>query len=77
MYAAGEELFALKVTQHPDLVRIKKEMCLLDQLYGLYMEVIHAFERYGKRLPVRDLSCSWMHLQLVHSFSCITGVEAL
>lgn len=45
MYAAGEELFAVQVTQYPDLVRIKKEICLLDQLYGLYMEVIHTFER--------------------------------
>lgn len=45
MYAAGEELFALRSTQHPDLVKIKKEACLLDQLYGLYMDVIHTLER--------------------------------
>lgn len=48
MYAAGEELFALKSTQHPELVKIKKEACLLDQLYGLYMDVIHTLERCDK-----------------------------
>ncbi|CAM9363245.1 unnamed protein product, partial [Sphacelaria rigidula] len=50
MYAAGEELFALRSTQHPDLVKTKKEMCLLDQLYGLYMDVIHTLERYREVL---------------------------
>lgn len=45
MYAAGEELFALKSTQHPELTKTKKEACLLDQLYGLYMDVIHTLER--------------------------------
>lgn len=45
MYTAGEELFALKITTHPDLVKIKKESCLLDQLYGLYMDVLQTLER--------------------------------
>lgn len=45
MYTAGEELFALKITTHPELVKIKKEACLLDQLYGLYMDVLQTLER--------------------------------
>lgn len=45
MYTAGEELFALKITAHPDLVKIKKESSLLDQLYGLYMDVLQTLER--------------------------------
>ncbi len=45
MYTAGEELFALKITPHPELVKIKKEACLLDQLYGLYMDVLQTLER--------------------------------
>lgn len=56
MYAAGEELFALKSTQHPELTKIKKEACLLDQLYGLYMDVIHTLERCG--LP-RIVTPTW------------------
>ena len=48
MYTAGEELFALKNTQHPELVKTKKETCLLDQLYGLYMDVVHTLERWGE-----------------------------
>ena len=47
MYTAGEELFALRNTQHPELVKTKKETCLLDQLYGLYMDVVHTLERCG------------------------------
>lgn len=45
MYSAGEELFALKITTHPELVKIKREACLLDQLYGLYMDVLQTLER--------------------------------
>ncbi|CAM9329617.1 unnamed protein product, partial [Laminaria digitata] len=50
MYTAGEELFALRNTQHPELVKTKKETCLLDQLYGLYMDVVHTLERYREVL---------------------------
>lgn len=53
MYAAGEELFALKITPHPELVKIKKESCLLDQLYGLYMDVLQTLERSA--IPVYTL----------------------
>lgn len=45
MYTAGEELFALKITEHPELAKTKKESCLLDQLYGLYMDVLQTLER--------------------------------
>ncbi|CAN0142261.1 unnamed protein product, partial [Pylaiella littoralis] len=50
MYTAGEELFALKITTHSELVKIKKESCLLDQLYGLYMDVLQTLERYREVL---------------------------
>ncbi|CAM9783470.1 unnamed protein product [Ectocarpus sp. 6 AP-2014] len=50
MYTAGEELFALKITAHPDLIKIKKESSLLDQLYGLYMDVLQTLERYREVL---------------------------
>lgn len=54
MYTAGEELFALKNTQHPELVKTKKETCLLDQLYGLYMDVVHTLERWGMVIYIRS-----------------------
>lgn len=44
LYGEGEELFALRSTQYPELTKTKKEANLLDQLYGLYMDVIHALE---------------------------------
>jgi len=52
-YVAGEEPFALRRTKYPELMKTKKEVALLDQLYGLYMDVIERTERlipdsYGK-----------------------------
>ena len=39
-YSAGEELFSLPVTQFPTLVKIKKELKLLQNLYALYNDVL-------------------------------------
>lgn len=61
MYAAGEELFALRSTQHPELVKIKKEACLLDQLYGLYMDVIHTLERCDKDPDLSIRAMYWRY----------------
>ncbi|KAJ1446978.1 dynein heavy chain and region D6 of dynein motor-domain-containing protein [Pelagophyceae sp. CCMP2097] len=44
MYLAGEELFALRTTKFPELLRTRKEVGLLDQLYGLYLDVLQAVE---------------------------------
>ena len=46
MYADGEELFALRPTKHADLIKTKKEVVLLDQLYNLYVDVLKAGEGY-------------------------------
>uniref|UniRef100_A0AAV2MBY1 Dynein heavy chain 5, axonemal n=1 Tax=Knipowitschia caucasica TaxID=637954 RepID=A0AAV2MBY1_KNICA len=35
-YTGGEELFGLSVTQHPQLLEIRKQLTLLQKLYGLY-----------------------------------------
>eukprot|EP01135_Chromosphaera_perkinsii_P010177 Nk52_evm43s2039 gene=Nk52_evmTU43s2039 len=42
----GEELFGMTVTEYPDLVRIKKELKLLNSLYGLYNNVIDGVAGY-------------------------------
>lgn len=39
-YSAGEELFSLPVTQFPTLVKVKKELKLLQSLYALYNDVL-------------------------------------
>ena len=45
-YSGGEELFGLPVTEYPDLQRIKKELNLLQKLYGLYNAVIEIVNGY-------------------------------
>ncbi|TRY93886.1 hypothetical protein DNTS_016033 [Danionella cerebrum] len=45
-FTGGEELFGLPVTQHPQLLEIKKQLTLLQKLYGLYNSVIDTVNGY-------------------------------
>ncbi|XP_040900391.1 dynein heavy chain 5, axonemal isoform X5 [Toxotes jaculatrix] len=45
-YTGGEELFGLPVTQHPQLLEIRKQLALLQKLYGLYSNVIETVNGY-------------------------------
>ncbi|KAL6108919.1 dnah5 [Pungitius sinensis] len=45
-YTSGEELFGLPVTQHPQLLDIRKQLALLQKLYGLYNNVIETVNGY-------------------------------
>ncbi|KAL8616403.1 Dynein heavy chain 5, axonemal [Nucella lapillus] len=45
-YTGGEELFGLEVSAYPKLLKIKKELTLLQKLYGLYNSVIDAVRGY-------------------------------
>ncbi|KAI8924469.1 dynein heavy chain and region D6 of dynein motor-domain-containing protein, partial [Entophlyctis helioformis] len=49
-YSAGEELFCLPVTPFPTLVRIKKELKLLQNLYSLYNDVLEKRQTYSETL---------------------------
>jgi dynein heavy chain len=49
-YSGGEELFSIPVTQFPHLVRIKKELKLLQNLYALYNEVLAKKQIYNETL---------------------------
>jgi dynein heavy chain len=39
-YSGGEELFALPLTDYPDLIQTEKELKLADQLFALYVDVL-------------------------------------
>ncbi|EDO35603.1 predicted protein [Nematostella vectensis] len=45
-YSGGEELFGLPVTEYPELMQIKRELNLLQKLYGLYNDVIDTVNGY-------------------------------
>ncbi|XP_076310266.1 dynein axonemal heavy chain 8-like [Tachypleus tridentatus] len=46
IYSEGQKLFAVPVTAYPSLNRIKKELNLLQKLYGLYNEVMDRINSY-------------------------------
>uniref|UniRef100_A0A3Q3G615 Dynein, axonemal, heavy chain 5 n=1 Tax=Labrus bergylta TaxID=56723 RepID=A0A3Q3G615_9LABR len=45
-YTGGEELFGLPGTHHPQLLEIRKQLALLQKLYGLYNNVIETVNGY-------------------------------
>ena len=49
-YRGGEELFALPLTEYPDLSQTQKEMKLADQLFSLYQDVINTINDW-KQIP--------------------------
>ena len=45
-YSGGEKLFGMVVTEYPELLTVKKELSLLQKLYGLYNTVIDTVDGY-------------------------------
>ena len=45
-YSGGEQLFGLHVTDYPALQTVRKELGLLQKLYGLYNMVIDTIDGY-------------------------------
>ncbi len=45
-YSGGEQLFGLAVTEYPALQTVKKELGLLQKLYGLYNTVTDTVDGY-------------------------------
>ena len=45
-YSGGEQLFGLAVTEYPALQTVRKELGLLQKLYGLYNTVIDTINGY-------------------------------
>lgn len=62
-YSGGEELFGLPVTEYPDLVRIKKELNLLQKLYQLYNAVLENVSGY-QDIPWSDIDIEKVNQEL-------------
>ncbi|XP_025057270.1 dynein heavy chain 5, axonemal-like [Alligator sinensis] len=45
-FSGGEELFGLSVTEYPELQKIRRDLTLLQKLYGLYNSVIDKINGY-------------------------------
>ncbi|XP_057691021.1 dynein axonemal heavy chain 5 isoform X3 [Corythoichthys intestinalis] len=60
-YTGGEELFGLPVTQHPQLLEIKKQLSLLQKLYGLYNNVIETVNGYN------DILWADLHIEKINN----------
>jgi dynein heavy chain, axonemal len=51
-YRGGEDLFALPLTDYPDLGKTEKELKLADQLFSLYVDVLGTLEEWKSILWV-------------------------
>ncbi|KAM9807310.1 dynein axonemal heavy chain 5 isoform 2-T2 [Syngnathus typhle] len=60
-YTGGEELFGLPVTQHPELLEIRKQLTLLQKLYGLYNNVIETVNGYN------DILWADLHIEKINN----------
>ncbi|XP_072317021.1 dynein axonemal heavy chain 5 [Eucyclogobius newberryi] len=60
-YTGGEELFGLPVTQHPQLLEIRKQLTLLQKLYGLYNNVIDTVNGY------HDILWADIHIERINN----------
>eukprot|EP01033_Poteriospumella_lacustris_P002475 gene2475-1807_t len=53
-YQKGEELFALPVTDYPELIQTQKELNLANQLFSLYVDVLSTLNSW-KEIPWTDV----------------------
>jgi dynein heavy chain len=63
-YSGGEDLFGLEQTSYDDLQRIKKELNLLQKLYGLYNQVIDTINSYYE-IPWVDVNIEKINSDLI------------
>ncbi|CAL1547793.1 unnamed protein product, partial [Lymnaea stagnalis] len=46
-FSEGEELFGLPKTEEPEFLKIRKELILLQKLYGLYTNVMTTIDNFN------------------------------
>ena len=63
-YSSGEELFGMPVTSYPALESIKKELSLLQKLYGLYNSVMDSIDGYYD-IPWTEVDTEMINAQLL------------
>ncbi len=63
-YSGGEELFGLPITEYPDLQRIRKELSLLQKLYGLYNDVLEKVSGYYET-PWIEINIDQINTELI------------
>lgn len=63
-YSGGEQLFGLAITDYPDLQSVKKELNLLQKLYGLYNAVIETIDGYYD-IPWTDVNIEKINNELI------------
>ncbi|KAH9492183.1 Dynein heavy chain 5, axonemal [Bulinus truncatus] len=59
----GEELFGLTKTEESEFMKVRKELTLLQKLYGLYTSVVTSIERYNE-LSWQDVNCEKINAEL-------------
>lgn len=47
MYKAGEELFALRATRFTEVVKTRKDIQLMDQLYSIYVDLFNNLKQWS------------------------------
>ena len=63
-YSTGEDLFGLEITDYPQLHVVKKELGLLQKLYGLYNAVMDSIDGYYE-LPWTEVDTDAINTQLL------------
>jgi len=63
-YSGGEQLFGLEVTEYPELQRVRKELNLLQKLYGLYNDVLEKVGGYYDT-PWHDIDIDVINTELI------------
>ncbi|KAF4132123.1 Dynein heavy chain C-terminal domain [Phytophthora infestans] len=69
VFSAGAELFGMRPTEYPEIVRTRKEMALLDQLYGLYMDVEKTMDEF------RGISWAQVGANVERMNDCFAGYD--
>lgn len=63
IYSGGLEVFGQETSEYPDLQRIKKELFLLQKLYGLYNQVMQKINNYFD-IPWESLNLEQINQEL-------------